>query len=352
MVNDSVVIRTDGSDKIGVGHIMRSLSLAQELKMEGYNVVFATVPYKGWVIEKIQEENFRIEKLKIQNNEGLKLDIVSTEKILRSFNAKWLIMDNYYFDYSYQKFFKDSGYFLLNIDDTAKTKFCSHIIVNHGIQAKKLSYRTETHTKLLLGPKYALLRREFLNDKRKSKDITSIKKLLIYLGGGKVKEILKVIDAVCSNYSWLNIKIITGGSDEWVSQIRNYVKKYQNRIEVLCNIISMNSYYKWADLVICVSGSSILEMCYYGLIGITGAVSDNQYLISKELNRQGIYRSVGWYKDCSSNKIRRTLNELIKNSELRRKMSFRAFNLVDENGVKRIVEIMRNIENGKDKNSK
>ena len=39
-MKQNIIIRTDGDNKIGLGHIYRSLYLAKELKKNKFNVIF------------------------------------------------------------------------------------------------------------------------------------------------------------------------------------------------------------------------------------------------------------------------------------------------------------------------
>ena len=59
-------------------------------------------------------------------------------------------------------FIKQAGYRLLVIDDYNHLDYyCADIILNQNLHAFGLSYLCEPYTRLLLGPRFALLRKEF-----------------------------------------------------------------------------------------------------------------------------------------------------------------------------------------------
>ena len=80
-----VVFRCDASTKIGSGHVMRCLTLAKELSLFGYEIIFICRDYKDNLIKKISEK-FKVLVLK---NDFLKFnDEISFEG--QDIYANWL----------------------------------------------------------------------------------------------------------------------------------------------------------------------------------------------------------------------------------------------------------------------
>ena len=74
----------------------------------------------------------------------------------------WLVVDGYHFDVEYQKSIKAAGYRLLWIDDYGHAgHYYADLVLNQNISADPSLYgNRESYTQLLMGPSYALLRRE------------------------------------------------------------------------------------------------------------------------------------------------------------------------------------------------
>ena len=66
--NTKVVIRTDASLKIGSGHVMRCLVLANSLKDAGYKIVFSTRAQPGDLNNLIQANGFTVQELPISKS--------------------------------------------------------------------------------------------------------------------------------------------------------------------------------------------------------------------------------------------------------------------------------------------
>ena len=112
-----VVFRVDASLKMGTGHVMRCLTLAQVLKENGANVEFICRNHKGNLIDKIRSYGFVVHELEFLGeavvDTGLAhspwlvvtqrqdaddcIDILKVEKI------DWLIVDHYSLDEQWQK---------------------------------------------------------------------------------------------------------------------------------------------------------------------------------------------------------------------------------------------------------
>ena len=60
-----VIFRVDSSLKMGTGHVMRCLTLAQALKENGVNVEFICRKHEGNLIDKICSNGFNVHKLEV-----------------------------------------------------------------------------------------------------------------------------------------------------------------------------------------------------------------------------------------------------------------------------------------------
>ena len=165
LINNHLFIRTDADSKIGHGHLMRCLALAQCWKKLKGRTTFIGKFDNDLLCDRIRSEGFDI--VRIERSFPDPSDWEITEHVLKKSNGSWLVCDGYHLDYKYHRNVKNGGYRLLVIDDTAHlSHYYADILLNQNGHSKELFYSYEKYTSLLLGSKYVLLRREILNKKK------------------------------------------------------------------------------------------------------------------------------------------------------------------------------------------
>ena len=157
----NLIVRADASTQIGTGHLMRCLALAQAWKDAGSQVTFITACHSEGLLERLREEGFNLHRLACSYPDAGDWDY--TQNVLTISPDAWVVLDGYHFDEVYQQRVKEGGQRLLVIDDMAHLKhYYADIVLNQNLHAEQLKYSCEPQTRLLLGTRYALLRREFL----------------------------------------------------------------------------------------------------------------------------------------------------------------------------------------------
>lgn len=156
MDKPTIVFRADGNSKIGLGHFMRTLALAEMLN-DQFRCVYATISpneyQKAEIAEVCQE----------------RIDLPEGDSHFRTFlnNLKGdeiVVLDNYYFTTSYQLKIKTLGCKLVCIDDIHDKHYVADLIINHAEGIEPLVFSAEGYTRFALGYQYALLRKEYLSD--------------------------------------------------------------------------------------------------------------------------------------------------------------------------------------------
>ena len=105
----NIIFRVDASLKMGTGHVMRCLTLAQVLKENGANIKFICRKHEGNLIDKIHSSGFNVHELGLL--EEIKVDNKLTHSpwlgvtqqqdaddcidILKAKKVDWLIVDHY-----------------------------------------------------------------------------------------------------------------------------------------------------------------------------------------------------------------------------------------------------------------
>jgi UDP-2,4-diacetamido-2,4,6-trideoxy-beta-L-altropyranose hydrolase len=196
-----IIFRTDSSQEIGSGHVMRCLTLAEELHRKGAKIEFIVRNHKGNINEHIKNKGFEIQLLpsiaetKLQQGLigyekwlGIKQEIDADEtiQILKNRQASWLIIDHYALDCNWEERARVYAEKIMVIDDLADRKHDCDLLLdqNYIHNQRRYDNLVSTGVTKLLGPKYALIRRGFIeNRKNRVHSIGSLKNVFIFFGG-------------------------------------------------------------------------------------------------------------------------------------------------------------------------
>ena len=160
--------------------------------------MFVTKTVEGALLERLRREALCVVSL---DGAVPRTDVALTASVAQAHDAEWIVVDGYEFSPEYLSALRATGSRVLYIDDMGQGPFECDVVLNQNLHALDTSYSTAAHTKLLLGPTYALLRKEFAEDisidlERASEDEPRI---LVTLGGADPENCtLKVIDALAS----------------------------------------------------------------------------------------------------------------------------------------------------------
>ena len=177
----TLVIRADANKQIGIGHLMRCLAIAQVWRDGGGTVTFACNQIPSAMKGRIREEG---EIVHIPGAPGSQNDSQRVISLAKQVEAAWVVVDGYEFGVEYQSALKKAGLKVLFLDDYGHANgYCSDLVLNYNAYAQENLYQGASGGRLLIGSRYALLRREF-RDWRAYKRQTSGQgcKLLVSLG--------------------------------------------------------------------------------------------------------------------------------------------------------------------------
>src|SRR5436190_24021052 len=115
MDSRKLLIRVDANVKIGTGHVMRCLALAQAWQDRGGDVVCAIAESSAGIDERLRLEQTHTSRLDAMP--GSADDAAQTASLARELQADWAAVDGYHFDSAYQRFLNDQGPQFLVVDD-------------------------------------------------------------------------------------------------------------------------------------------------------------------------------------------------------------------------------------------
>jgi UDP-2,4-diacetamido-2,4,6-trideoxy-beta-L-altropyranose hydrolase len=339
----ALLIRADASVAIGTGHVMRCLALAQAWQDSGGRVAFVMAESTPAIEERLGEEG--VDLLRIGGVRGSALDSQQLVALARSHGPKWLVVDGYEFGSIYQRALKNERLKLVLVDDNGRSEaYAADIVLNQNIHAQECLYKNrETYTRLLLGTKYALLRREFVSAKE-AREIPSIaRKLLVSMGGSDpdnvTRRVMEAIEQVAIED--LEVIAVAGGSNPHLASIAGSVAESKHRSRTLNNVTNMQELICWADLAISAAGTACWEYCALGLPAILVAVAENQTANAKALHAAGAAKLISGGPRFLVDEMAQRITRLANSASERQSLSRTASTLVDGGGAGRVVSVLR-----------
>jgi UDP-2,4-diacetamido-2,4,6-trideoxy-beta-L-altropyranose hydrolase len=339
-----LLIRTDASVQIGTGHLMRCLALSQAWQDAGGKVVFLMATKAPALEARLQSEGMKIVHLSVQP--GSIDDAIQTSCYAHQVEADWIVVDGYHFGTNYQRIIKNQKCRLLLIDDLGNFEYCyADLILNQNIYAHEELYgNREPYTQLLLGTRYALLRREFLKWRGWRREIPEVaRKVLVTMGGSDPDNVtLKVIQALQQvDVDGLEAIVVVGGSNPHYEELQSVAQKSRFPIRLESNVTQMPELMTWADVAISAGGSTCWELAFMGVPALVTILASNQYPIAESLNAIGCAVNLGWYEDVSPTETAQALTQLLRAPGTRAEMSKHGRQLVDGDGVDRALMHIR-----------
>lgn len=353
-----IALRVDASSQIGTGHFMRCLTLADALKTRGAQTRFVSRHLPEHLRSKLASQGHELKLIETTNNDESLDELAHASWLgvsqvqdaedsiftLSDENWDWLIVDHYALDIRWESKLRQIAKKILIIDDIADRKHDCDILLDQNFYADmqtRYSGKVPEHCQLLLGPRYALLRDEFrrLHDQVKPRT-GPIQRVLVFFGG---------VDA--DNYTGRVIEALSGAdlADIQVDVVIGAQHPYREEIVAACSESGfvchvqtdrMAELMAAADLAIGAGGSACWERCCLGLPALLVALADNQINIAKALDLLGACIYAGTSDEVDSTVIRDAMAALMSGDEKLRRLSLKAFSLVDGVGVNRTCQEM------------
>ncbi len=338
-----LLVRVDASTQIGTGHAMRCLALAQAWQDSGGHAIFALAAEAPALETRLKSEGMEVVHLLVQM--GSAEDANETASLAHELGASWLVIDGYHFGAEYQEIIKDSGLYLLLIDDYGHADhYYADIVLNQNIYAHEGLYANrEPYSQLLLGMGCVLLRREFWQWRGWQRETpTADQKLLVTLGGSDPDNVtLKVIQALQQvEVEGVEAVVVIGGSNPHYEQLQSASQNVRFPINLERNVTNMPDLMAWADVAISASGSTTWELAFMGLPSILLILADNQQFIAEKLGNMGVFVNLGWHENVSKQDIAQVIAQLLSATEKSTQMTRRGQELVDGYGAARVVAML------------
>ena len=354
-----IIVRADASQKIGSGHIMRCLVLAEALRDTGMVVEFVTRKNLGNQDAQIKERGLGVHSLSRLYDPKLKKpldgfgkwsnikqyeDANDTINTLCSREVAWLIVDHYALDFNWETKLRPHVKKLMVIDDLAdRIHECNCLLdQNYVNDQTRYDHLLSARTIKLLGPKYSLLNKSFTSvpqfDIRSS---TQIERVFIFFGSSDPYNLTStsLVALLQPDLKHLYLDVVIGSANPFKAEIKHLVEKHSNA-ELHIQVTNMAEIMYSADIALGAGGITTWEGMAIGLPSIVITVADNQVAFTRDLSQDGYIQWLGTADQVNENIIYRALRDAMLNPKKLRDQSVKCRKLVNGTGVEKVTKLL------------
>ncbi len=342
-----LLIRADASFELGIGHVMRCLALAQAWRDLGGDAWFVSSSIPETVREHLRTEGLEVLPAgEIGGTASLVAQAVSMR-------VGHIVLDGRQFDSDWQREIKEAGLRLMVVDDYGQAApYYADCVLNPDPVSQVMYAKRAPYTRLLLGSKYALLRREFTRSgPRARKAGEGSSRVLITMGGTDPQDMtLTVMRAIGRlQRPALRLRVILSSSNPRRDFLRDLADDLPGSVEVLTDVSDMPKHMRWADVAITAAGVTLWELLYAGTAVICWPRYPADVPILASLGKKGAVLAL--QPEASPDSIATLLNAALANKELRKRMRAKGRNMIDGEGARRAVKIFSGLRAGTNKES-
>lgn len=350
-----VAFRVDGSKEIGTGHIVRCLTLADQLSREGHACQFVLRAHRGAPASLIEGRGYPCALL--PEPDGLGCDELAHSHWLGTSQARdaketrealdgpvdWLVVDHYALDHRWHSGLRTTTGHILVVDDIADRVHDCDLLLDQNLQDGRDRYAglIPAGCQSLLGPRYALLRPCFAELRAKASAIRREGAVLVYFGGVDAHgATLTALDAVAkAELGNRRIDVVAGDLNPHRPAIIEWCQR-RDRAFFHGSGTDMAALMAEASLAIGAAGATTWERCCFGLPTILVTIAENQRAGAAALARTGGAIWVGDQADVSAATLAAVLRTLVAAPHLAEVVADRAARLVDGDGARRVTRAM------------
>jgi UDP-2,4-diacetamido-2,4,6-trideoxy-beta-L-altropyranose hydrolase len=324
----SILIRTDGDNKIGMGHIYRSIAVGEELKKQGFEIHFLT-PNKPMILNKLSKYG----KCHITTND-LKNEISTIGKIHPSIIIIDLLKKFLPFRTNYFKSIKQICKILVTIDYVSADSQFVDIGIHSLFGPKKSKAK-----KIFFGHKFAVIRDNFKRSNFKVKK--TVNSIIVLQGGSDTycvsPKILKALNQIKKNFK---ITLIVGPAFKCKKELKQEMKSIKKDVTILSDVKQIHKIMQKHQMAISAAGNTSNELFFLGIPTVIIYGEKHEQESAEKAHKNKISINLGYGPNISIEKIISNVTFLLENYDLRNFLSKQSKIIVDGKGTKRIVKII------------
>lgn len=354
-----VVFRADASTQMGIGHLMRCLTLAEALRARGAETRFICREQVGHLIPLLRQRAIPVTALPGPAKGAIPLgdeyavwlgvtqaeDAGQTIEALDGERADWLVVDHYGLDIEWEIRLRSHTERLMVIDDLANRPHDCDLLLDQNYSADgedRYTGLVPGPCKRLVGPRYALLRPEYAGYRKTLRPYDrEVRRVLIFFGGTDPDNLTGTALAALSvpELRHLTVDLVVGPNNPHAETLRRQAAE-RGGATLYPSQSSLSDLMARADLAIGAGGGTTWERLCLGLPTVLVTIADNQRPAAEALAEARHVHYVGHSSDVSVENLSKAILASISNPVRLAEMSLQNQLLVDGLGAPRIREFL------------
>ena len=354
-----VIFRVDASLCMGIGHLMRCLTLADALSKRCVQVRFICREHKGHLIDQIRHKAIPVTILPapiLKDTSGSEcyaawlgvsqtVDAKETIAALNKEEPDWLVVDHYGLDIEWEKQLRPYIKKLLVIDDLGNRRHDCDVLLdqNYSIEGElRYAGMLKPTCKLLVGPRYALISPEYIMYRKmlRARD-GRVNRVLVFFGGSDSDNMTGLAFQALSNndLKHLQVDLVIGTNNQHREEHERHAQKRLNT-RIYGFLPNLADLMAQADIAIGAGGATTWERMCLGLPTLVVSIAENQKPAAEALSEAGLIYYLGHSSDIKQDQLTEGLKLLLVSAKKLTAVSVKNKLLVDGLGSSRLVEVM------------
>ena len=330
-------IRGDANKDIGMGHVMRCLTVAEALRGLGQEVCFVLASEDA--VSLLQKKGFPYMVLHSDYRHPEE-ELQQLEELLEIQKPALFLADGYFFTSAYYEAVGKHTK-VACFDDLGQADPKVNLLLNYNIYATEALYPGKNAGKYLCGVGFVPLRKEFADVTYEVQE--EAKKVLLTTGGADKYNLAGQILECAMEHpeaSKLEYYVVSGSANNHLPSLQALESKYEN-ITVCVAVEQMADLMQSCDVAITAGGSTIYELSAVGVPFVCFSFAENQKSLVDTYGANQWSAFAGNYMQDGGAMVPqliRTLVTLVSDFKQRKNLSETLRGLVDGNGAMRIAE--------------
>lgn len=335
-----VLLRCSASPRIGMGHLARCREMARYLTERGHVCHLAgpdeamrqpgdTALFASWT--------------PLPDSDSAQ-DSAAVIALAGRVGARHLVLDDYRGDLAYQQALQGAGIrWLQQFDSSRDDRFVTPILVNASPFERPAHYAQRVlnpQTRLLFGPRYAVLRPAFA-DVTVRQDGRPVRRILASFGGGDDRGAIALAVGALADMlgTGLDLCIVSGQSNPRNAELATDLAG-RPHVTFLINPPDMAQLIADCDLGIIAGGTMSYELARCGVPMVLVALAPNQVRSCQGWQDLTGTPFAGRLDQLTPDGLRGAVAGLMQDDAMRHDIAAKGRSLVDCNGVKRLCDAL------------
>ena len=336
----TAVFRFEADPQTGLGHAMRCNALATQMDNNGWRCYWAVSPGTAAFLGQLAPAQACI---------VLAADtpaIQRAEILAAAGGCQLLIVDRYGENAGLETEMRNASALIVALDDLADRDLDADIVVNPAPAVAASSYhgRIRPESRLLRGPDFAILRRQFLARRRHSlarrADRDRPDQVLVAFGGTDPANGTGLALDALRTLPIQRIDVVLGAHAPHLDAVRSSVAGFGGRARLLVDVAEMADIMAECDFAIGAPGTGTWERACLSLPSLLVGIAENQRANARTVEQSGAGLLSGFTtsdsREAISAHLRRDILRLLAEPQLFRAMQIAAAALCDGRGTMRL----------------